>query len=166
MGIIVAFLRGLLGAIGGNRSPRRDRQTGGARPERRTPPAPPAPRAGDATNGPSLTSLRSGPPEPAGSAGGDAEPRPAKRTELEPESEMAPLTLSIGGLAGSPDRAGVLSAKLRQLRGVIRAYVSPFTALAYVDYCPSLVSEGELIGAITGAGFSAGAPERFAWRRV
>lgn len=45
-----------------------------------------------------------------------------------------PLALPILGLDSSRVRAGALEAVLRDLPGVVRAYVSPNTALAYVEY--------------------------------
>ena len=68
---------------------------------------------------------------------------------------------------GDERRAGALEAVLRRLVGVVRAYVSPFTGLAYLDYQPALLTEEQLNGAIVGAGFSIDeSGRRFAWRRA
>ena len=81
-------------------------------------------------------------------------------------AESRPLALPIQGVDGSREKAGALEAALKQLAGVVRAYVSPFTALAYVDYQPVQISEAQLVQAIAGAGYSIDERQhRFAWRR-
>ncbi|MHB8574047.1 MAG: heavy-metal-associated domain-containing protein [Dehalococcoidia bacterium] len=80
--------------------------------------------------------------------------------------ESTPLAFPIDGLNGSREAAGALEAVLRQLAGVIRAYVSPITALAYIDFQPAQLSEEQLVGAIAGAGYNVDVHHRrFAWRR-
>jgi hypothetical protein len=100
-------------------------------------------------------------------AGGDGVLQADNGPPTDWTAEVLPLTVTVDGLAGSADRAWTLQCALRQMPGVIRAYVSPRTALAYVDYLPSLVTELDLLGVIVAAGYRTGAPERrFAWRRV
>jgi hypothetical protein len=78
-----------------------------------------------------------------------------------------PVALSILGLDGSGDRAQLLEVALRRLHGVVRAYVSPITALAYLDYRSALISEEQLVGAIAAAGYRVDDRQRrFAWRRA
>lgn len=81
------------------------------------------------------------------------------------ESQSTPLALPILGLEKSGERARALESILRQLRGVVRAYVSQFTGLAYLDYRPAEVTEDQLVGAVAGAGYSVDErARRFAWR--
>lgn len=113
------------------------------------------------------------PPRPAFAAVPPADAaRPAVAEPLAPHVAPMPLdiatpiALPIGGLGESGERAPALEAVLQQLRGVLRAYVSPFTRLAYLDYEPGQVTEDQLVGAIAGAGFSVDDQRRrFAWRR-
>ena len=52
------------------------------------------------------------------------------------------------------------------LTGVVKAYVSPHTGLAYVVYDPAVLTEDQIVGAISGAGYSLDETgRRFAWRR-
>ncbi|HLZ71326.1 MAG TPA: heavy metal-associated domain-containing protein [Dehalococcoidia bacterium] len=77
-----------------------------------------------------------------------------------------PLALPVLGIESNSDRARALEAVLRRLQGVVRAYVSPFTALAYVDYHATQISEAQLVGAIAGAGYRVDDRQRrFPWRR-
>jgi hypothetical protein len=72
----------------------------------------------------------------------------------------------VHGLPPGPASAGVLEGLLRHVTGVTRAYVSPVTALAYVDYLPAQVTEEQLVGAIRGGGYRVGAAaQRFDWRQ-
>ncbi len=78
-----------------------------------------------------------------------------------------PIALPVLGLDGSGERAQALETALRRLQGVVRAYVSPITALAYLDYRTALISEEQLVGAIAAAGYRIDAHRRrFAWRRA
>lgn len=157
----VRILSKLFGGAGGNRSRQPGRNARQTHPRTRATPV-------VSRDGGSRDSRRGGSGRPQ--QGVIAEGRGGTRVEsdapVERAAEALPLTVSVDGLAGSADQAGRLEATLRQMRGVIRAYVSPMTALAYVDYLPGIVAEVDLIGAIVGAGYRAGSPERrFAWRR-
>ena len=78
-----------------------------------------------------------------------------------------PLALQIRGLIHSDERARALESVLQQLSGIVRAYVSPFTELAYIDYWPEQVTEDQLVDAVAGAGYSVDEQQRrFAWRRA
>jgi copper chaperone CopZ len=78
-----------------------------------------------------------------------------------------PIALPVLGLDGNGERARMLEAALRRLHGVVRAYVSPITALAYLDYRGALISEEQLVGAIAAAGYRVDDRQRrFAWRRT
>lgn len=78
-----------------------------------------------------------------------------------------PIALPVLGLEGSGERAQALEAVLRRLQGVVRAYVSPITDLAYLDYRTALISEEQLVDAIASAGYRIDARRRrFAWRRA
>src|SRR5581483_1802803 len=59
----------------------------------------------------------------------------------------------VAGLPSGRAGAGALEALLRQVAGVSRAYVSPVTALAYVDYFPAQVTEEQLVGVIERRGY-------------
>lgn len=77
-----------------------------------------------------------------------------------------PLALPILGLDSSSVRACALEAVLRDLHGVVRVYVSPYTALAYVEYQADHTSAEQLVGAIAGAGYHVDPRQRcFPWRR-
>lgn len=81
-------------------------------------------------------------------------------------SDSTPIALPIRDIDGSREQSGALEAMLNQLAGVIRAYVSPFTSLAYVDYEPLRITEAQLVQAIAGAGYGVDdRHRRFAWRR-
>ena len=81
------------------------------------------------------------------------------------EDGATPIALSVLGLDGRGERAQALEAVLRRLHGVVRAYVSPITALAYLDYRTALISEEQIVGAIADAGYGVDAlRRRFAWR--
>jgi len=78
-----------------------------------------------------------------------------------------PVALSILGLEKHGERAQALQAVLQRLRGVVRAYVSPFTELAYVDYAAAQVTENQLVEAVVDAGYRVDEQaRRFAWRRT
>lgn len=80
---------------------------------------------------------------------------------------VTPIALPVLGLDGNGDRAQALELVLRRLHGVVRAYVSPITALAYLDYRMALVSEEQLVGAVAIAGYRVDDRQRrFAWRRA
>ena len=77
-----------------------------------------------------------------------------------------PLALPVLGLERSGVNARALESILRRLHGVVRAYVSPYTALAYLEYHAAQISEAQLVTAIAGAGFSLDEGQRrFPWRR-
>lgn len=77
-----------------------------------------------------------------------------------------PLALPVLGLDRSNAHAQALEAALRRLQGVVRAYVSPFTALAYVEYHAAQITEDQLVGAVAGAGYRVDERQRrFPWRR-
>jgi hypothetical protein len=73
----------------------------------------------------------------------------------------------IQGFPQGLGSAGVLEGLLRHMAGVTRAYVSPVTALAYVDYLPAQVTEEQLVGVIRGGGYLVGdEAHRFDWRHT
>jgi len=77
-----------------------------------------------------------------------------------------PVALPVLGLDSSTIHARTLEAALRRLQGVVRAYVSPYTALAYVEYQAAQITEDQLVGAIAGAGYRLDDRQRrFRWRR-
>lgn len=79
---------------------------------------------------------------------------------------VVPLALPILGLDHSGVRAQALEEALRHLHGVVRAYVSPHTALAYVEYQEAQLTEDQLVGAVAGAGYRVDPRQRrFRWRR-
>ena len=68
---------------------------------------------------------------------------------------------------GHPRRRPYLPAVLRRLIGVTTVYVSPVTALAYLDYLPAQVTEEELVQAIGRQGYRVGdRAHRFDWRHA
>ncbi|HEY8837691.1 MAG TPA: cation transporter [Dehalococcoidia bacterium] len=82
------------------------------------------------------------------------------------EIASTPLALPVLGLSDGGERAKGLEKLLRKLTGVVKAYVSPHTGLAYVDYDPAVLTEDQIVGAISGAGYSLDETgRRFAWRR-
>ncbi len=90
------------------------------------------------------------------------------RTGSAPESsapQPSARAFPVGGLPPGRAGAGVLEGLLRQVAGVSRAYVSPVTALAYIDYFPAQVTEEQLVRAIERGGYQVGiASRRFDWR--
>jgi hypothetical protein len=73
----------------------------------------------------------------------------------------------VHGLPPSRDSAVALEGMLRRLVGVTAVYVSPVTALAYLDYLPALVTEEQLVQAIRRDGYRVGdESHRFDWRHV
>ena len=80
-------------------------------------------------------------------------------------AEPIARAFAVDGLPPGPAAPVALAGLLRRLAGVTGAYVSPVTALAYLDYWPAQVSEDELVQAIQGAGYAVGAAApRFDWR--
>ena len=73
----------------------------------------------------------------------------------------------VHGLPAGRDTAATLEGMLRWLSGVTTAYVSPVTALAYLDYLPAQVTEEELVQAIGRQGYRVGdRAHRFDWRHA
>ena len=73
----------------------------------------------------------------------------------------------VHGLPAGRDTAAALEGMLRRLSGVTTAYVSPVTALVYLDYLPAQVTEEELVQAIGRQGYRAAHPvHRFDWRHA
>lgn len=73
----------------------------------------------------------------------------------------------VYGLGASRDAALALERMLRHLTGVTAVYVSPRTALAYLDFFPAQVTEEQLAQSIRGGGYQVGdASHRFDWRHV
>lgn len=104
------------------------------------------------TSGPALTESRFAPPVP-------------DRTDRVPE----PLARAfpVQGLDHSRPAAAGLESVLRRLAGVASVYVSPLTALAYVDYFPAQIAEDQIVEAIKTNGYMVGdAHRRFDWRHV
>jgi copper chaperone CopZ len=63
------------------------------------------------------------------------------------------LTLPIGGLERDSGGAQTVERALEGVPGVIRAYTSPDTEMAYVEYDPIRVGLRELKGAIESVGY-------------
>lgn len=98
------------------------------------------------------------PETPAAATTDDTVPAPAFVTRAFPV---------IGFVPPLRDHAGALELELQQLEGVAMAYVSPVTALAYLDYLPDQVTEEQLVQCIERAGYGVGAAtQRFDWRRA
>ncbi len=68
------------------------------------------------------------------------------------------ITLSIQGLACGGGGALTLERALEKVPGVARAYVSPATEMAYVEYDAERVDPEQLIVAVERLGFGAGEP--------
>ena len=66
------------------------------------------------------------------------------------------VTLPIFGLSCGGGGALTVERSLVRTVGVVRAYVNPFTEMAYVEYDPGLVGPGQLLDAIERVGFRAG----------
>jgi copper chaperone CopZ len=63
------------------------------------------------------------------------------------------LTLPIGGLDSDGNGSKTVERALEGVPGVIRAYTSPDTEMAYVEYDPIRVGLCELKGAIESVGY-------------
>lgn len=70
----------------------------------------------------------------------------------------ARVTLEILGLGAAGGGALVVERALARERGVVRAYVSPETEMAYVQYDPTVITPDGLIVTIERTGFRAGEP--------
>ncbi len=82
------------------------------------------------------------------------------------DNRTTSLALPILGLDRDTGRAAALEADLGRLHGVMRAYVSPFTSLAYIDYDAEQVTEERLLAEVMNAGWTVDMQaKRFAWRR-
>lgn len=80
-----------------------------------------------------------------------------------PRSRAFPLV----GVLPSHAAARSLEQLLRHLAGVTVVYVSPVTALVYLEYLPEEVAEDELVAAIQHQGYRVGdAAHRFDWRHA
>ena len=66
------------------------------------------------------------------------------------------VTLPIFGLGCGGGGALTIERCLEKTPGVRRAYVNPFTEMAYVEYDQGLVGPGQLSDAIERVGFRAG----------
>jgi len=90
---------------------------------------------------------------------------PSPPASVVPVAEPIARAFAVYGMPPGPAAPVALTGLLRRLAGVASAYVSPVTALAYLDYLPAQVSEDELVQAIQGAGYAVGAAaQRFDWR--
>ena len=108
------------------------------------------------------TSTSGAPAEPAVAPAAPVAPPAAVRAP-EPVARAFP----VHGLPPGRDAAVALEGVLRRLIGVTTAYVSPVTALAYLDYVAEQVTEDELVQAITRHGYRVGdAVHRFDWRHL
>lgn len=95
---------------------------------------------------------------PADSATHSLVPVPAFVTRAFPVSGLLPPVR---------EHARALEVLLQQREGVTTAYVSPVTALAYLDYLPGRVTEDQLVQSIERAGYGVGdAAQRFDWRHA
>jgi copper chaperone CopZ len=107
----------------------------------------------------------------SGRTGPPATPAPsvaAPRT-LDPVRfpESVARAFPVHGLPAGRDAAAALERVLRGLAGVTKVYVSPVTALAYLDYLPAEVTEDALVQAMQRQGYGVGdAARRFDWRHV
>ncbi len=82
------------------------------------------------------------------------------------DNRTTSLALPILDLGKDAARAAALEADLGRLHGIMRAYVSPFTGLAYIDYDAEQITEERLLEAVTNAGWTIDMQaKRFAWRR-
>jgi copper chaperone CopZ len=98
----------------------------------------------------------------AGSASGPGSVRGSLLTAVTPAEPRA-WAFPIHDLP--PACAAALEGILHRVTGVTGVYVSPVTALAYVDYWPAQVSEDDLVHTIQRAGYGVGAAaQRFDWR--
>lgn len=87
------------------------------------------------------------------------------RSEAVAEPEPNAVAIPVTGLAAGSTGAQALEQLLQRIDGVTSAYVSPVTALAYVNFFPERVSEAGLVEAILNGGFGAGPnAQRFDWR--
>lgn len=90
---------------------------------------------------------------------------PAPVASAGPAAEPIARAFAVYGLPPGPAAPAALTGLLRRVAGVASAYVSPVTALAYLDDLPAQVSEDELVQAIQEAGYTVGAAaQRFDWR--
>ena len=73
----------------------------------------------------------------------------------------------VQGLPPGRETSAALEAVLRRVIGVTTVYVSPVTALAYLDYLPAQVTEEELVQAIGRQGYRVSdRAHRFDWRHA
>lgn len=63
--------------------------------------------------------------------------------------------IRITGLTCAGDAVG-LERRLQRLNGVVTAMVNPITEQAYVDFDPAVTNIGNLVTAITAAGYGTG----------
>jgi copper chaperone CopZ len=69
------------------------------------------------------------------------------------DAETSARAFPVDGLPASPERLRALQAILRRLAGVTQAYVSPVTALVYVQYTPTAITPTDVADAIRRAGY-------------
>ena len=103
-------------------------------------------------------------PQIAGAAAIPARPAvaPARPTFVEPATRS--LAVPVEGLRGGQRAAAALEQQLHLVRGVIRAYVSPVTSIAYVEFRARQCSDARVVAAIGAAGYGAGTRiKRFIW---
>lgn len=67
-------------------------------------------------------------------------------------------TLPIYGLICGGGGALTVERSLARTSGVVRAYVNPFTEMAYVEYDPEFVDPGRLAEVVKRVGLRAGEP--------
>jgi copper chaperone CopZ len=92
---------------------------------------------------------------------------PGPAPEVASVAETVARAFPLQGLPRGRDAAMALETTLKRLGGVTAAYVSPLTALAYVDFYANRVTEEQIEQAILGAGFQVDVPaRRFDWRHV
>ena len=82
-----------------------------------------------------------------------------------PAPEPVARAFPMQGVPLSREAAAGLEGMLRGMAGVTGAYVSPVTALAYLDYLPARVTAEQLAAAIRDEGYQVGDPSHwFDWR--
>ena len=90
---------------------------------------------------------------------------PAASPAAIPEEEPLSCAFPVRGLQPGGPGAGALETILRRVAGVTTVYVSPVTALAYLAYLPSQVSEEQLAKVISDGGYMAeDGANRFDWQ--
>lgn len=89
----------------------------------------------------------------------DMTTQPTTGPSPDPAARVERVTLAIHDLGCGGGGADKVERALARTPGVNRAYVNPFTEMAYVDFDPDVCPSWSLVAVVERAGYHASTPE-------